>query len=219
MSARIRMVCFDWGGVILRICRSWAEGCAVAGLPVRGEPAEDRPVAARRAISHEFQIGRIGVDDYLARLSDSFSGAYTPEECRRVHDAWLLHEYPGVAALIDSLASLQNVETGLLSNTNELHWARAAPNGELPHFPAINALAHRHASHLLGLAKPGVEIYRAFERETARAPAEILFFDDLPENIDAARAAGWRAERIDHAGDTAAQLHAHLLAYGVLPPA
>ena len=34
----------------------------------------------------------------------------------------------------------------------------------------------------------------------------ILFFDDDPANVEAARARGWRAERIDAAGDTAAQL-------------
>jgi FMN phosphatase YigB (HAD superfamily) len=44
------------------------------------------------------------------------------------------------------------------------------------------------------------------ERATGHGPEEILFFDDLPENIDGARAAGWRAVLIDPDGDPAAQV-------------
>ncbi len=35
LEKRIRLVCFDLGGVVIRICRTWAEGCAAAGLEVR----------------------------------------------------------------------------------------------------------------------------------------------------------------------------------------
>ena len=44
---------------------------------------------------------------------------------------------------------------------------------------------------------------------------EILFFDDAEENVQAARAVGWRAERIDPAGDTARQIAEALAQHGV----
>ena len=31
----IRLVCFDLGGVLVKICRSWSDGCRAAGLDVR----------------------------------------------------------------------------------------------------------------------------------------------------------------------------------------
>ena len=66
------------------------------------------------------------------------------------------------------------------------------------------------------LAKPGLDIYHAFVERTGHRAAGILFFDDLEENVVAARRAGWNAEQIDHTGDTAAQIRGHLREYGVL---
>jgi FMN phosphatase YigB (HAD superfamily) len=67
----------------------------------------------------------------------------------------------------------------------------------------------------LRLAKPDEAIYRAYEKATGVAGAEIIFFDDLAENIEAARAAGWNAEQIDHTGDTAEQVRMLLSRYGI----
>ena len=47
---------------------------------------------------------------------------------------------------------------------------RSAPSRGAPEYPAVPRLRHRHASHLLRLAKPDVAIYRAFERATEHAP-------------------------------------------------
>ena len=47
--------------------------------------------------------------------------------------------------------------------------------------------------------------------------SDLVFFDDLPENVDAARACGWNAVQVDHAGDTAAQVLAGLRAQGAMP--
>ena len=79
----------------------------------------------------------------------------------------------------------------------------------------MGSVEHPHARHLLGLLKPGVEIYRAFERQTGFGPGEILFFDDLAENVQAARAVGWHAEVIDHTADTAPQIAGHLQRHGI----
>jgi FMN phosphatase YigB (HAD superfamily) len=68
----------------------------------------------------------------------------------------------------------------------------------------------------LRLAKPDPAIYRAFERATARAPEEILFFDDLPENVAAARALGWQAVRVNPYADTVGQIRERLRSFDVV---
>ncbi len=213
----VRMVCFDWGGVILRICRSWAEGCAAAGLPVRGESGLPELKIRRRAVAERYQRGELSTDAFLVELGRVVGGVYSREELTRIHDAFLIEEYPGVDRVVDRLLGTPGVQTGMLSNTNEMHWRRqqAAPVGWVKHFPTASRLAHRHASHLLGHAKPGHEIYREFERLTGFRGPEVLFFDDLEENIAAARTVGWRAERIDHTGDTAGQMIGFLERHGV----
>jgi FMN phosphatase YigB (HAD superfamily) len=213
----IRIVCFDWGGVLLRIVRTWPEACERAGLDVRGESGTTEWGARRRPVAHAYQQGRLTCEEFHARLSESMGGLYSPEEVRRIHDAWLIEEYPGVDGVVDRLLALPHIETALLSNTNHGHWARQAPvaGDTMPHFPTAARLKHRHASHLLRLAKPGVEIYWAFERLTGASGAQILFFDDLAENVETARSLGWRAEQIDHLGETAAQIETHLRTHGV----
>lgn len=218
MASNVRLVCFDWGGVILRICGSWTEACAAAGLPVR--PGSEAPelAIARRDLAQRYQVGQLTCDEFFTSASEACRGLYTSDEIRAVHDAWLLHEYPGIPDLLERLTRRPGIETALLSNTNHRHWSRHLPRsrGVPADFPAIGMLTHRHASHLLKLAKPDPGIYEALERATGYSPAEILFFDDLPDNIAAARARGWQAEQIDPKGDTAAQIAAQLRAYNIL---
>ncbi|MFN6043097.1 MAG: HAD-IA family hydrolase, partial [Phycisphaerae bacterium] len=142
-------------------------------------------------------------------------------EVRRLHHGWLLTEYAGVSDIIDAINAVGHVQTALLSNTNAAHWARHmdSPCGTIKaDYPAIQRITHRHASHLLGHAKPHGDIYRAFEDATGFGPGDILFFDDLPDNIAMARQLGWHAVLIDHTRETAPQLHAALLKTGVLTP-
>lgn len=212
-----RLICFDLGGVLVRIARSWAEGCALAGLDVRTPESAADWTIRRKPISEAYQLGRISTDEFLTGLSESMNGLYSPAEVKRIHDAWTIAEYPGVDRVIDRLVSNPSITTGILSNTNDLHWRRLDPDSSVakPEYPSLPRLRHRHASHILGLAKPGEEIYREFERRTEHRGNEILFFDDLEENVLTARRVGWQAEVIDHTGDTAAQIESHLKAHNL----
>ncbi|MGP1272782.1 MAG: HAD-IA family hydrolase [Phycisphaerales bacterium] len=214
------MVVFDWGGVVLRICRSWREGCERAGVELHDHRDSSETGPDRLALLRAYETGQITHADFLRGLARLSGGRYTPDEIDAVHAAWLIEEYPGMPALIERLveasASL-GLSTGLLSNTNARHWETHLPlaEGGSGRFPAVRQLHHRHASHLLGLAKPELPIYRAFEAETGFGATDILFFDDREDNIDAARRAGWRAERIDPDGDPASQIRSLLAAHGL----
>jgi len=212
MTTAPKIVCFDWGGVILRICRSFAEGCERAGLEVR-DISEPELKARRLELKRLYQTGRISPAEYFKGTSEAMAGRYTPDEVERLDYHWLIGEYDGARELVEDLNALVGVSTALLSNTSEAHFARGT--GLEPDFPTISRLEHIHASHLLGACKPDETIYTAFERELDIAPNEVLFFDDLPENVAAAKARGWRSEQIDHEGDTAAQMRGHLRAHGI----
>ncbi len=210
----VRLVCFDLGGVIVRICRTWEEACAAAGLGVRHDDSFHAPdhLHQRRALHRQHECGEVASAEYWGRMSRVIGGVYAPEEVELIHQSWILGEYGGIAELVERLSSLADVETACLSNTNEAHW-RLLTGG--PHHRAVSHLHHRVASHEIKQAKPDEAAYRYVERLTTRRAGEILFFDDMPENIDAARSIGWRAELIDHTGDTTAQIDAHLRTHGV----
>lgn len=210
------LIVFDLGGVVVRICRSWAQACAAAGLPVRPIPETPEAQRARKALVRQYEVGQITCEEFFDAVSATTGGSYAPDEFRAIHLAWILDEYPGVDTLIDELHA-RGLATGVLSNTNHSHWLQltTGPHGPAK-FPTPQRVRHLHASHLLRHAKPDNAIYHAFAQRTGARPRDILFFDDLPDNIDGARAAGWRAHLIDHERSTAEQMREHLRAGGVM---
>ena len=95
MSDAIRVVCFDWGGVILRICRSWAEGCEMAGLPVRGKTGSKKCMEARRRLSLRYQTGQMSDAAYFRAVAEACDGHYEPSEIEQIHHAWLIEDFKG----------------------------------------------------------------------------------------------------------------------------
>jgi FMN phosphatase YigB (HAD superfamily) len=215
--AVVGMVVFDLGGVLVRICRSWPEACARVGLDLRAGWDDPAKREIRGRLSHEYHLGMLGTDEFCERLAGTTPGSYSPQEVRRVHDAWLIEEYEGVSTLIDDLHAA-GIVTGVLSNTNEAHWERLAGGPDrAPEFVAPGKVRHLHASHLLRAAKPSVDCFRAFESRCGPALIGngVIFFDDLPENIEGAERAGWKGRLVDHTGDTATQMREFLRADGI----
>lgn len=212
----VRMVCFDVGGVLIKHHRTWDAGCAAAGLPVRPGAMSPEMAAHRHEITAAYTTGRLETDKFYSEMSRIMGGLYSPEEVKKVHHVWLGPEYDGVAAVLHRLVSVNTIDTGVLSNTNRAHWSRMTKTEIRPaEFPSPSMLRHRHASHLLGFAKPDPRAFREFERRTDYRGSEILYFEDLPENAEVAQAQGWIVELIDHTGDTASQLEAALRRHGI----
>lgn len=199
-NGSIRLICFDLGGVIVRICRTWKEACLAAGLDLRGPWQHDAPAPPEmHAISIAFSTGKIDFETWCHRMSESLNRLYVPHEIARAHKAVLLGEYEGVSEAIDRIHA-SGLHTATLSNTDAQHWI------DLIKYPAIRKINHLHASHLLQQYKPDPAIYHAFEQQVQATPHEILFLDDLPANIESALALGWHAELIDPYSRTDAQI-------------
>jgi len=196
------LICFDLGGVVIRHCRSWQEGCAAAGIPFDADRSPDHPhhAAARHDLVHRLTTGSLDPDGFVRAVAGLTDGHTSEDDARRVHERWITGEHHGVGAVIDEL-NHAGIRTSCLSNTDAVHWAWMERNS-----PAFRSIRIRHASHLLGMAKPDPRIFARFAELAGAHPADIVLFDDLQPNVDAAHAAGWRAYRIDHLGCTATQL-------------
>ncbi|MEQ8318467.1 MAG: HAD-IA family hydrolase [Phycisphaerales bacterium] len=199
----VRVVCLDWGGVLLRICNGWEEACVAAGLPLPEAPVGDGVRAERRKLAEAYQLGHLSCEAYFPAVA-ALSPGYSADDIQRLHDAWLLHEYEGAQELAEELACHATLTSALLSNTNARHWMR---RGE---FAAAGTLEHQLASHEHRAAKPDAGFYGALERAVGASGPEIAFFDDLEANVAAARAMGWQAVRVDPNGDTISQVRAAL---------
>jgi epoxide hydrolase-like predicted phosphatase len=69
-------------------------------------------------------------------------------------------------------------------------------------------------SHEVGLEKPDPRIYALTCHRLGLPASAVLFVDDVPENIDAARAAGMRAVRFTDTASAIAEIDGLLAAYG-----
>lgn len=99
----------------------------------------------------------------------------------------IFSEIPPMVALQAELRS-RGVPTFIFSNTNGIaidHIRRA-----FPFFANFDGyvLSYEHGS-----MKPDAPLYEVVERMTGRRGAELLYFDDRPENYEAGKARGWQA--------------------------
>jgi glucose-1-phosphatase len=214
IDSAIDVICFDLGGVLVQIAASFAEARELAGIPARELPEGSR--AATRTAARAYQCGELACKEYFDTLESAVAGIHTRAELERIHDAWTQAEYPGAGALLAELRTTGR-RLACLSNTNAAHWARLAPERGVadPEYPSLAALDVMLASHILGVAKPDPAIYARALAELGTTGDRVLFFDDMAENVAAARASGWCAEQVDPRGDPVAEIRRHLTMRGL----
>lgn len=181
---------FDFGNVVafFDYGRSCARLVEELGLATTGEAlvADLRgrglgPLVAR------YERGELADDAFLGELVGLLGVAATPAQVRSAWaDIFWLNE--PVARLIGRLDAAGHTLV-LGSNTNAIH-----ADG----FRALFAETFRHfdalvLSYEVGHSKPSAEFYRACAAAAGRPVEECLFIDDLPENVEGARAAGMEA--------------------------
>lgn len=204
----IRVVCFDLGGVLIRINYDWEGALEIAGFAhLRKTPARgltDMPGL------EQYQSGQMSEESYLSDLA-SFLRLQDSDEATRVHAGILRQSYQGTFELIESLKT-RGLRVGCLSNTNRIHWNEMLTS---PRFPNVQALHLQLASHELMLSKPDAAIYHAFEHAAQADADQIVFFDDNLPNVQAAKALGWNAYLIDPSLETVPQMVRYLAIHGL----
>ena len=194
---------FDFGGVI---SRAPGPDDAAGLLALTGLSWE---ALARSFATHRraYDAGSVDCDTlYRSILADERPGAapcWTPEELFQADSALWLDPMPGTLELMRELAGA-GVKIGILTNM-------PAPFADA-YFKSRFADAIAAASAVVVSAhekrtKPDPEIYRIMERRIGLAPEDLLFFDDSPANVEAARSLGWRAEVFTSSGEARAAAH------------
>jgi len=137
----------------------------------------------RSPVVRDFERGRCSTEEFgdriVAELGLSFDG---PEMIRRFAD-WPKGLFEGAQALIADLPD--DLEIGVLSNTNALHW-----NGQRQHRKVQALFSRTYLSYVLDMVKPDREIFDHIVDDIGCAPGDIVYFDDNQLNVDAARDAG-----------------------------
>ena len=176
------VLCFDLGGVLLDL----------GGVTDLARLGGRTPEAfLQRWLTdpwvRAFERGHIGTDEFAARFVAAWSLDVTPDRFLEVFARWPRGLFPGAEELLRALRG--RVRLACLSNTNVLHWARQGPEWGLEELFDVRLLSFR-----TGHVKPDSAAYEHARAELGVAAGSILFLDDNLVNVNAARAAGWRAE-------------------------
>ena len=209
VDAGIRVVCFDLGGVVVRIHGNWKAIFTRFDLEDVADRIDHELESRITDLFETYQLGAIGFDQLLSGIGAALDDQIDLETISRAIDSIIIEEYAGVTGIIQQLGK-SGLSTACLSNTNGRHWERMVS------WPSLKSMDHHVASHLVGMAKPGHAIYRRLENVVQAQGPEILFFDDTFENIQAARELGWNAVHVDPATPTAPQLITALATHGIV---
>ncbi len=130
-----------------------------------------------------YEGGVTTTGEYLKELSEIFDHRYSQELLREAMLKVIGEPVAGMEDLLRAVA--KRTETGLVSNTNELHYVYC-----MEHFAFLPLLQKHFLSYQLKALKPDPAYYEKVLRSYGRPPSEFLFIDDLEENVRGAEAAG-----------------------------
>jgi len=130
----------------------------------------------------------------------------TPEwrdEIRLWHDRWIEMASPVIHHSVRLMKALQSNNIPVFSLTN---FGIQSYDLAARHYPFLREFDRDFISGHLRMIKPDPEIFAAVEQQTGLSPDALLFTDDRPENIAAARVRGWQTHLFEGPTGWAARL-------------
>lgn len=191
---------FDLGRVVLDIDFSKAIACWAGHAGCEPKAIVARFVREEAYRLHE--VGKLSDADYFQSLRTSLGIGISDAQFLEGWNAIFAGEMPDIAELLPRAA--KRMPLYAFSNTNQPHvdYFSKEYAGLLGHFREL------YLSSSIGLRKPDAE---AFDHVVAAmgVPANrIVFFDDLAENIEGARARGLTAVHVTSPNDVGNALRA-----------
>ena len=153
-------------------------------------------------------LGKLDSEGLLSAIRARFDPLGRLDGHHRLDDDWLAHIWcdmftamPGALPTVDALRG--QAELGLVSNTNAMHFDHLERE-----FGLRWRFDHVSLSHEVGSMKPEPALYLDALEALGCAPRQAWFVDDLPANVEAARALGMRASLFQDVASLRNQLRA-----------
>jgi glucose-1-phosphatase len=191
---------FDLGRVVLDI--DFSQAIAIWAAHAGRAPAEIVARFVRDEAYRQHEMGQISDADYFATLRAALGIAISDDQFLEGWNAIFVGEMPGIAELLSRAAS--HLPLYVFSNTNRPHVAHFSKSYAdlLGHFQKL------YLSSTIGLRKPDKAAFDHVVNAIGVPASRILFFDDLAENIEGARACGLQAIHVKSSADVAGALTA-----------
>ena len=177
---KIEVVLFDMGGVLVEL----------GSLPeLLGTDRSDEvfwPQWLGSEAVQRFERGEGSPEDFAKQAVVDLELTISPDAFLSNFARFPKGLYPGSARLVEETAAV--VGTGVLSNTNALHWQTQ------PDAATISSMFdHSFLSYEIGSVKPEPVIFAHVLSHLGLGGDQVLFIDDNAINVDGARGCGLQA--------------------------
>ena len=191
---------FDLGRVVFDIDVKRAIACWAGHA--RCAPTE---IASRFAVDESlrrYESGKITDAAYFEGLRRMLGVEISDAQLLEGWNAIFVGEMPGIAPLLARAG--ERLPLYALSNTNPPHIAHFSK----AYAELIGHFREMYLSSTIGFVKPDAAAYDHVVKAIGAPAGRIIFFDDLAENIDGARACGLTAVHVRSSNDVAGALDA-----------
>ena len=182
-----RCIVFDFGNVIalfdhMVACQQLA---SLSRLP--SDPADVYERIFRTSLEEDYDCGRVSTAAFIERLRQDLQLDASDDEIAR---AWcdIFTPNPAMEEVIVT-EKHRGTRLVLASNTNELHYQWFSREFER----VLRLFDEQVLSFRVGVRKPDVRFFEACIRAAGRAADRIIYIDDRPDYVAAARAMGVQA--------------------------
>ncbi|MFZ4640708.1 MAG: HAD family hydrolase [Nodosilinea sp.] len=183
----ITHIVLDMGGVLVEL--EWQQ--RMEKLLQRSLPmAELHHLWVTALSTVDFESGCTNFDEFAMAFIQEFGVDMAPEQLQQEFLEVVQGPLPNCEAMLASLQSTYHLS--LLSNTNSAHYQRLRDRYDF--FKYFDQL---FLSYELGMMKPNPQIFHHVLTELDTPPETVVFFDDGSRNVEAARAVGIQAYRVD----------------------
>ncbi len=182
----IKTIFFDLGNVIFSVDKDCAIREIARFLKIKESVVRD---IAESSMERDFEMGRFSAVEYLNLLRQEYN-ITEPVSIEKLIDVWQKPFKP-IPDVFEVIAMLKpQAQLVILSNTNELHIRAVRRLSSI-----LNDFDKRIFSYEVGARKPDARIYYEALRIAESSAEESIFIDDLPENVQAARAVGIKSHQ------------------------
>jgi len=180
----ISAILFDVGGVLIEL-----NGLpSIAKLLDSDQSLEDIYkywMAAPSVIGHE--TGKLSTDEFAQAVVQDLRLSISPDAFMANFSSWIVGTFPDTFDLLDAIPN--DIKVAALSNTSGAHWKEVEATG------LTDKIEHLFLSHEIGHLKPTAPAFQAAVDGLGIPAEEIIFFDDVLENVHAANDFGLKAHQ------------------------
>ena len=181
MNSKNKVILFDLGRVLMHIDFNAFPN----GLGLFTEEQRTPYKIPTGKLWRMYETGKMTTEEFLEALYVIFECKFTKE---RILEAWngiIVRDNEEIVPFVRKIQ--QKYLTAILSNTSPSHWEKV-----LKVSPLAKSIPHHFTSFNIGAMKPARIVYYYVASALQVSPEEILFLDDLKENIDGAIACGMK---------------------------